>query len=148
MRSKKMSVLGLLSILCAAVALAIAGAAPASAGGGMPRSDVATAATVATSPAAVVPQSTYKDCPSTYFCAYDSYGDMCKWQDDSSDWYTECSWAGIYYPKYVFNNGTSGLGVTIYRYTGYSSAIGSCIKKGAQVTLAGNYDIGSHQWNC
>ena len=135
--------LGMLSVLFAALVLAVMGASPASAGGAVSGDEVS-----ASSSADVLPQSTYKDCPSTYFCVYDANGRMCKWQDNSRDWYAECSWAGVHYPKYAYNHGTSGIGVTIYRYTGYGSAIGGCIEKGEKVTLAGTYNIGSHKWNC
>jgi peptidase inhibitor family I36 len=137
MRNKRMSVLGRLSILCAAVALAVGAAGPVYASSG-----------TAGSAASITPHSTYADCPSTYFCAYDKYGDMCKWQDNSRDWFSECSWADDFYPKYVYNHGTSGTGVTIYEATNYGDPIGSCVTKGKKVTLAGTYFIGSHQWNC
>ncbi|MEU0808781.1 peptidase inhibitor family I36 protein [Streptomyces sp. NPDC005970] len=99
------------------------------------------------SPASAAP--TWSDCPSTYFCAWnDADGKMCKWQDDSRSWYDECSWADEYYPAYVYNHGTSGRGVTIYRNPNFVSPIGACVTKGKQVTLRGNYFIGSHAWNC
>ncbi|GAA5043541.1 hypothetical protein GCM10023336_05210 [Streptomyces similanensis] len=105
-------------------------------------------AAVAT-PAGAAP--TAWSCPSGYFCAYtnfDGTGSRCQWQGDSSNWYNECSWASSTYPKSLFNNGTSGRGVTIYRYTGKVSPIGGCVDKGEHARLAGNYYIGSHSWNC
>ncbi|WP_262700495.1 MULTISPECIES: peptidase inhibitor family I36 protein [Streptomyces] len=91
------------------------------------------------------------DCPSSYFCVWDGYsgaGHICKWQDDSYNWYEECSWADSAHPKSVYNHGTSGLGVRLYRYPAMQSEIGDCVTKGKKVNLAGNYFIGSHEWNC
>jgi hypothetical protein len=142
MRSTKISMLGWFALLCTAVIISVGGAGPAFA------SDSASRGGVAISASAISPNYTYADCPSSYFCAYDASGHMCKWQGNSPNWYAECSWADTNHPKYVYNHGTSGAGVTIYRYTNYGSPIGSCIKKGQQATLAGNYFIGSHRWNC
>lgn len=103
----------------------------------------------AASPAAASTEDwPWSDCPATYFCAWDMYYEKCQWQDDSEAWAVECSWADKYYPKYVYNHGTSGRGVTIYRYINFRSPIGACVTKGKKVTLAGNYFIESHRWDC
>jgi hypothetical protein len=73
---------------------------------------------------------------------------MCKWEDDSRDWFTECSWADDDPPMSVYNHGTTGKGVTIYEATNFGDPIGACVTKGKKVDLAGTYFIGSHSWNC
>ena len=73
---------------------------------------------------------------------------MCTWKDNAKNWYA-CSWAGTNYPKYIRNRvKRSGWGVTIYRSTDFEGPIGGCIVYKEKVTLAGNYHIRSHQWDC
>lgn len=108
-----------------------------------------TAATVAPASAAPSGIST-SACPSKYFCAYQFSGDThpCKWEDDAPDW-DNCSWVQDGKFTYaVYNNGTSGAGVTMYRNHNYSSPIGSCVPRGKVVYLADNYSPGSSKWNC
>jgi len=93
----------------------------------------------------------WNSCPLGYFCAWsgqNATGSRCQWEDDSSNWYADCSWADTNYPGSVFNNGRTGRSVTIYRYTGYVSKIGGCVERLEYVNLANNYFIGSHQWVC
>lgn len=140
MKRTNTSMTGLLAVLFAALVLAVMGAGPAAAssdtsGGG------------ATTAAAEQPPN-YNACLLKYFCVYDKYGHMCKWKDDAPDWYAACSWIGRNYPKYAYNHIKPNKGVTIYRYTGYHSAIGDCIRWEEQVVLAGNYMIGSHRKDC
>lgn len=90
----------------------------------------------------------YGACPSSYFCVFDADGRMCKWKDNSSDWYAQCSWARSRYPKYVYNHGKSGLGVRIYRHKNYEGLVEGCIAKGEKVTLAGDHHLRSHKWSC
>jgi hypothetical protein len=137
-----MSVASHLSILCAAMILAVGAAGPVYASGSTVKADTARSA------ASVTPDSTWSDCPRTYFCAFDKYGDMCKWQDSNRDWFSSCSWADDFNPTHVYNHGTTGAGVTIYEATNYGDPIGSCVTIGKKVTLAGNYFIGSHRWDC
>lgn len=88
------------------------------------------------------------DCPSQYFCAWHQSGAMCKWKDNAPTW-SDCSWvADGKFTYAVYNNGTSGLGVTMYRYANYSSAIGGCVSQHEFVYLANNYSPGSSKWNC
>ncbi|MGY5049041.1 hypothetical protein ACWDE0_26005 [Streptomyces sp. 900105755] len=108
-----------------------------------------------TAPASAAPAAfpiDKNECPRTYFCAWhvqdNSYSQMCKWQDDAFSWY-DCSWvADGKFTYAVYNNGTSGLGVRMYRETGYVSPIGSCVSRGEFVHLANNYSPHSSQWNC
>ncbi|GAA3905204.1 hypothetical protein [Streptomyces lannensis] len=89
-------------------------------------------------------------CPSQYFCAYHTSGDNypCKWKDDAPNW-DNCSWVQDGKFTYaVYNNGTSGAGVTMYRNHNYSSPIGDCVDRGEVVYLANNYSPGSSKWNC
>ncbi|MFD5539760.1 peptidase inhibitor family I36 protein [Streptomyces sp. NPDC127079] len=74
------------------------------------------------------------ECPSQYFCAWhvqdNSYSQMCKWKDDAPSW-NNCSWvADGKFTYAVYNNGTSGRGVTMYREYNYHSAIGDCVSRG------------------
>ncbi|GAA0903794.1 MULTISPECIES: peptidase inhibitor family I36 protein [Streptomyces violaceusniger group] len=92
------------------------------------------------------------ECPAQYFCAWhvqdNSYSEMCKWKDNAPSWYN-CSWvADGKFTYAVYNNGTSGRGVTMYREANYHSAIGDCVSKGEFVRLANNYSPLSSKWNC
>lgn len=92
------------------------------------------------------------ECPSHYFCAWhvqdNSYSQMCKWKDPVPSWFN-CSWvADGKFTYAVYNNGTSGAGVTMYREVGYVSAIGGCVSKGEFVHLANNYSPHSSKWDC
>ncbi|KJK45356.1 hypothetical protein UK23_26420 [Lentzea aerocolonigenes] len=141
MKRGSKSVLGMFAVLVVALVPAVVGAGPAAASSGVWTGDSATVAAAEKPP-------NYNACPLEYFCVYDKYGHMCKWKDNERDWYKACSWAGRNHPKYVYNHGKYYVGVTIYRNVGFRGPVGDCVTWEEQAILAGNYNIGSHAWNC
>src|SRR4051794_10515805 len=70
--------------------------------------------------------SGYSDCSLHDICFWtgdDGTGSMCHWTDDDPDWQggaVRCSWSNSRTAQSVFNNGTSGAGVSYYTGANYS----------------------------
>ena len=81
------------------------------------------------------------DCPSTYFCWWESANFNNRWyasQNNMMSWNTIPDWSS-------FNNGTSGNAVRVYSIAGYINQR-YCLRRGTAATSAGGGGNG-HQWN-
>jgi hypothetical protein len=96
-------------------------------------------------------------CPSQYVCFYsgdNGTGSRCAWTGQDNDWLAGtivCSWARNTRVQSVWNNGTSGTGVSYYTSFNFSGRVG-CTASGTRGNFAGNngagYFLQSHRWDC